>query len=160
MIFGSFAIINIKGRFLFLKRERDALWDIAGGGFDINETDYKKVAIREVSEEAGIIIKPEQLNLIAVLSQKLKKEDAEKYRVSNGFLYLHSLFLFEETEILLSSEHTEYKLFEYKEIIEDYRNFKSGPLWMYFTFLEHQRTNKLQEGPLSERRFWQGKEYL
>lgn len=160
-IHGSFIILQINGKYAFIKREIDGLWDITGGGYEIDEIDYRKVAIREMQEEVGIKCKKECLHFCAVLGQRLKREDSLRYGgVTHGYVYLHYLILYKLPKIKLSAEHTDYKLFSYEEIIANYKQFKSGPLWLFFTFLEYQRTNKLQEGLLYDRRIWQKKEYL
>lgn len=159
-IHGAFTILQINGKFAFIKREKDGLWDIPGGGYEITEIDYRKVAVREMIEEMRVRCKKSDLNLCAILGQRLKKEDVERYGgVTHGYVYLHFLILYKEPVVKLSKEHTEYKLFTYEEIIQNYKQFKSGPLWLFFTFLEYQRTNKLQEGLIFEKRFWQRKEY-
>jgi 8-oxo-dGTP pyrophosphatase MutT (NUDIX family) len=159
-IHGAFTILQINGKFAFIKREKDGLWDIPGGGFEITEIDYRKVAARELWEEMRIRCKKEHLNVCATLGQKLKAVDVERYGgVTHGYVFLHFLIIYKESSVRLSREHTEYKLFTYEEVIRDYKQFKSGPLWLFFTFLEYQRTNKLQEGLVFDRRFWQEIEY-
>lgn len=160
MINGSFTIIQINGKYLFLKREADGLWDLVGGGYDPSEVKYREVAKREAFEEAGIDLDKDSLELIAILGQQLRKDFIAKYGVKYGYVFIHQAVFYEEHQITLSREHTEYKLFTYEEIISDYKKFKSGPLWMFFTFLAFKDSGKLQEGMLGERRFWHGKEYI
>lgn len=160
MINGSFTTIVYDGKYLFLKRKDKGLWDSVGGGFDPDEVDYKGVAIREAAEEAGLTIQREQLNLFAILGQFLPKKIQEKYQVQKGLIFLHSVILHEEPKIILSDEHTEYHFFSYKEVLDRYKEFSSGPLWEFFTYLSFQETQQLQEGMLRDRATWLGKTYL
>lgn len=160
MINGSFNIIQIQNDFLFLKREDSGLWDAIGGGFDTNEIDYKEVNIRETQEETGIILNKKELQLCAILGQKLKKTTAEKHGVEKGLVFLHTSIFYEEKKIVLSDEHTDWNIFSYKEILNNWKDFTSGSLWMFFTILAFHQNKKIQEGSLYARRFWQGKEYV
>ncbi|MDD3693857.1 MAG: NUDIX hydrolase [Candidatus Pacebacteria bacterium] len=160
MINGSFTIISWDGRALFLKRKDTGLWDLTGGGFDVNEIDYKAVSIREIREETGIIVDKDSLHLVAVLGQRLPKRIQEIYPVENGLVFLHSLFLRNNPVINISDEHSDFKFFSYSEILDNWKDFSSGPLWLYFTFLKFQESCKLQEGLLRDRSIWQGKKYL
>ena len=166
MINGSFTVIQINGKYLFLKRIDKGLWDLPGGGYEIDEVDYRAVAIREAKEEAGIELSPKQLQLCAILWQQLPKRVLDHYegKIKYGTVFLHCSILYTEKnpdEILhIGDEHSEYQLFTYEEIINNYKNFSSGPLWMFFTSLAFHQTKKVQEGMLSERRIWQRKEYI
>ncbi|HWC57909.1 MAG TPA: NUDIX hydrolase [Candidatus Paceibacterota bacterium] len=157
---GSFIILNINGKILFIQREDNGKWEIPGGGFNSDETDYKNVLLREVQEETGIILAPDTIELCAVLGQRLKKETIAYYggRASAGFTFLYCATIAPQ-KISLSWEHTDYRLFSHKEILSDYPQVSSGPLWFYFTYLEFCRTGKVQQGTLFEKRFFEGKEY-
>lgn len=160
MINGSFVILQINGKCAFLKRNDNGLWDLPGGGFDITEIDYKGVVLREVTEEMDVTISRDSLHLCAILGQRLKKEVSEMHGgIEMGYTFLHYVMLYTMPTITLDGEHSEWQLFSYDEIIANYKDFSSGPLWQYFTFLAYQETNKLQEGILYDRRIWQGKEY-
>jgi 8-oxo-dGTP pyrophosphatase MutT (NUDIX family) len=157
---GAFVILQIMGKYLFLRRTDNSLWDLTGGGFEITEIDYKNVLLREIVEEIYVKLPPESLHLCAILGQRLPKQVSEQYGgVENGYVFLHYAMLYTMPEIKLDGEHNQWKLFSYDEIIENYKDFSSGPLWQFFTFLSFQETNKLQEGMLRDRRIWQGKEY-
>ncbi len=160
MINGAFNLLIYKGEHLFLKRKTNGLWDLVGGGFDVDEVDYKGVAIRETKEETGIDIAREQLILYGILGQTLPKRIQEKYQVQKGLIFLHAVILRELPEIVLSDEHTEYKFFSQKEVFENYQQFSSGPLWEFFTYLAFQETCRIQEGMLKERSMWLGKSYV
>ena len=160
MINGAFTIISYDGKYLFIKRKDKGKWDLPGGGFDVNEIDYKGVTVREIKEETGIIITREDLKLCAILGQRLPERVRNEYKVDFGLVFLHSLFLHQEPEITLSDEHTEFKFFSYTEILSEYKNFSSGPLWEFFTFLKFQETGTLQEGMLRDRSVWLEKAYI
>ncbi len=159
MINGSFAVIVIQGKFLFLKRKDRGLWDLPGGGFEASEIDYKGVVKRETEEGAGLIIPREKFHLFGMLGQRLKKEVSEIYKVTRGFVFLHKVTLYEMPKIIPGDEHSEWRLFTYEEIMSEWEDFSSGPLWQLFTFLSFQETNEFQEGLIFDRRMWQGKEY-
>lgn len=160
MINGSFGIVRINRKCLFLSREEDNLLDIPGGGVESNEVDYTGVFKRELLEETGLDISRDQIMIVALLGQRLKKVEAEKYGVEFGHVFVHTVNLYGEYDIKLSHEHTDYQLLTYDQVLENYKRFKSGPLWMFFAFLAYQDTGKLQEGMLYDRRIWQGKEYI
>lgn len=165
MINGSFTVIQINGKYLFLRRLDKGLWDLPGGGYEIDEVDYRKVAIREAKEEAGIELQPKQLQLCGILWQRLSQKTIEHYdgKIKYGTVYLHCSILYPESEnslgISVGNEHSAYYLFTYEEIISQYKCFSSGPLWMFFAYMAFHQTKKVQEGMLRDRRFWQGKEY-
>lgn len=161
MINGSFAIMQINGKYLFLKRHDNGKWDLVGGGYDIHEVLHKVVVGREIKEEINLEIQPELLHLCATLGQRLKKSVSEKYGgIQFGTIYVYYVILYGEYTIVLDDEHTEYKLFSYEEIMENWKDFSSGPLWQFFTFLTFQEENELQDGMLWDRRTWKGKEYF
>lgn len=164
MINGSFNLIQLNGKYLFIKRADNGLWDITGGGFDTHEIAYTEVALRETKEEVGIELSRNQISLCAILGQRLKKEVSAEYGgIEKGFLFLHTTILYEKTAeypITLSDEHIEYRFFDYEEIITHWESFSPGSLWLFFTVLTFNQKKKIQEGMLFERRFWQGKEYL
>lgn len=163
---GSFLILEVNGKYLFLKRNDNGRWDLPGGGFNMDEVDYKKVVLRELEEEAGIKIDREALQLCANLGQRLKKEVVEHYggNAHMGFVWLHCVTVHkapdEEFPVSPGNEHSDYRFFTYDEIINEYETFSSGPLWFFFTFLAFRQTGKVQEGMLWDRRFWQEKEYV
>ena len=83
MINGGFTVISFNGTFLFIKRRDKGLWDLPGGGFDVNEVDYKGVSVREIKEETGIITTSSYLKLFAILGQKLPVRIRQEYKVAH-----------------------------------------------------------------------------
>lgn len=162
---GSFCILKaVDNRYLFLQREDNGLLELPGGGFNSRETDHAGVVIREVKEEARIILTRDMLKVCAVLGQRLKKEIIEYYggKTEVGFVFVHTVELNElskDISVALSNEHTHYEWFLEEEIIAQYTRFSSGPLWMWFSFLAFQRTGHTQYGKLYDRRIWEGVEY-
>jgi 8-oxo-dGTP pyrophosphatase MutT (NUDIX family) len=156
---GAFTVIYFDGKYLFIKRKDKGTWDLPGGGFDPSETNFTLIAIREAWEEIGLKISEEQMVLYAVLGQRLRKEAREKYNTEKGLLFLQYVILHEEPIINLGNEHTEYRLFSYTEIIANWKSFSSGPLWIFFAFLNYQQTHKIQKGELREYSVWQGIDY-
>lgn len=161
MINGSFAVIQINGKYLFLKRNDSGRWDLPGGGFEVSEIDYKAVVLREIEEEAGISLDRKQLQLCAILGQRLKAEISEKYGgIQYGIVFLHSSILYEIPKISVGDEHSDYRLFTYEEIVGNWESFSLGALWMFFASLNFHQTKKVQEGFLASYKNWQGKEYF
>jgi 8-oxo-dGTP pyrophosphatase MutT (NUDIX family) len=160
MINGAFTVISFDGKYLFIKRKDKGKWDLPGGGFDVNEIDYKGVTVREIKEETGISTTREDLKLCAILGQRLPERVRNEYKVDFGLIFLHALFLHEDPMIVLSDEHTDYKFFSYSEILQSYKDFSSGPLWEFFTYLKYQETGILQEGILKDRSVWLGQAYV
>ena len=158
---GSFGIFQFKGKYLFIKREDNGLWELSGGGFNINEVDYRAVLIREAFEEMKLKVSEKKMKLCAILGQTLKAEvSAQIGGVLYGLAFLHSCISYDDLPpITLSHEHTEYRLFTLEEIMDEWESFSSGPLWMFFTYLAFQETGKVQEGMLTDRKIWRGKEY-
>lgn len=160
---GSFNLLRINGKYLFLKSANSGLWEITGGGFEVTETDHSKIALRETFEESGIKVTREQMTLCATLGQTLRKETSEQYNgLKVGLLFVYLTILYGDTiedSIILSDEHTEYRLFHYEEIIANWETFSSGSLWMFFTILAFEQSRRNQEGLLVERSEWQGKVY-
>lgn len=160
---GSFAVIKVNGKILWIKREDNGLWELPGGGFENFEDSYKSVVSREIKEETGLDIPSNQLTLCAVLTQTLKEAISIKYGgLKHGLVFVHSSvqYVDHEPTIVLSKEHTDCKFFSYPEIKEVWEKFSSGPLWMYFAYLAYEQTGKLQEGTVSARRKWQEKDYF
>lgn len=63
---------------IFLLEEDKGKWDLPGGGFDVNEIDYKGVAVREIKEETGIVTTREELKLCAILGQTLPLKNKDR----------------------------------------------------------------------------------
>lgn len=111
-IFGQKCVIYDKStrKILLLKRsdykgDKDS-WDMVGGSVDIGE-DSKESIIREAYEETQIKIKDP---LIIDLHSRM---------VSDDMFFIFGLYLWDDysgEEIKLSSEHTEYKWVEPKEL--------------------------------------------
>jgi hypothetical protein len=60
----------------------------------------------------------------------------------------------------IAGEHSEYRFFTQQEIITQYTEFSSGPLWSFFTYLAFLETQKIQEGMLRDRATWLGTTYV
>ncbi|HEY0979870.1 MAG TPA: NUDIX domain-containing protein [Candidatus Paceibacterota bacterium] len=158
----SFGLIRHEEQSLWLKREDNGLWELSGGGTNNDEFKHKGVLIREIEEEAGVKISEKKLRLYAVLGQRLHIETSDEF----GGIQYGSLFLYycnlpgKRPTVTLSHDHTDSRFFFHKEIMENWRDFSSGALWMYFTYLKFQETREIQEGLLYERRFWKRKKYF
>jgi len=105
---------NEKIEYLLLKRSEDevypGIWSIAGGKIKANETAYQ-TAYREMREETGL----NAIHFYAVDTVNVF------YEVSDDMFHLTPVFLAEtdDTYVVLSDEHTEFKWAEYEEAYED-----------------------------------------
>jgi 8-oxo-dGTP pyrophosphatase MutT (NUDIX family) len=115
---------------------------------------------REFVEETGKKIPEKRFLLCAILGQKLKSDIIEKFGVEYGYVFLHTVTFYKKPIIKLSHEHVRYKFYSVSEVIKNYKKFKSGPLWLFFTYLAFKETHRMQEGMIFDRRLWRGKEYL
>jgi len=158
----SFGLIRNNEQSLWLKREDSGLWELSGGGTNNDEFRHKEVLRREILEETGISVSEKRLRSFAALGQRLHEETSKQF----GGIQYGTLFLYycnlpgRRPKITLSSDHTNYRFFYHKEIMENWKEFSSGALWMYFTYLKFQETREIQEGLLADRKFWQGKKYF
>lgn len=116
-------VITAGSKALLLKRSQWVIynkgkWDLPGGILDPGE-DYESAAIRECIEEAGIVIDPEKLKLIA------QETGDRKGRVALRVCFVAELD--EEVKPRLSFEHSKYKWLTLDEILEtDLNDFYKG----------------------------------
>ena len=103
-----------KIEYLLLKRSDDevypGIWSVAGGKIRENEKAYQG-AYREMKEETGLSAK----NFYALDAVNVF------YEADDDMFHLTPVFLAEteDTDVVLSDEHTEFKWAEYEESYED-----------------------------------------
>lgn len=97
-------VIFRNDKILMVRENIDGLWSIPGGWADVGLTPFE-VAVKEVKEEAGLIVKP--VRLLAVLDKKLHLHPPDLYHVYKMFV------LCEETggELSIGLETTDVNFF-------------------------------------------------
>jgi 8-oxo-dGTP pyrophosphatase MutT (NUDIX family) len=80
------------------------LWELPGGGLDFGETPLK-AAVRETSEETGILIDQGSLKLAACCAYTLKGSDCESHRIH----VIYEVNVSAPLQIRHSMEHVAYK---------------------------------------------------
>ncbi len=95
------AILVAGDKILVLKRSADDTrrplqWDLPGGAIDPGE-DVKQACAREVQEEAGIMLAPNDFKTIYAMTEPLSET------LSATFIFFRANC--EQTDVLLSSEH-------------------------------------------------------
>lgn len=147
MIHGAFTLVFCKEKILWLKRKDSGKWDLPGGGFDLDEIDFRAVASREIQEETGIIIKRDNLDIeIPPLGQNLTQSAQEYYdfKIKYGFVFVLTTHLQNEPEVVISDEHTDHQWFKVDEVLENPEDFSIGPRKMLYAFLRHKKGEKLK----------------
>ena len=107
----SLLLIVKNSRFLFFKRHKEdvsyaSTWGLPGGSVESGETPVEGL-IRELQEELCMDITEFTL---------LKKYKRGNSKIINIYYLIDDEF--DETQIRLNHEHTEYRYFTYKEILE------------------------------------------
>lgn len=115
-------IINSQGKMLGLKRtenypggSRPGKWDLPGGSLDLDDLEAEKphlsAILREVQEETGISeISTTKVVFVDSLSRKV--DDQEIMILAIGYK-----ITIEETEVVISSEHSKYLWFTQEELL-------------------------------------------
>lgn len=99
-------VINDEGKFLVLRRSptdphAPGRADLPGGGVEEGE-EYVVSAVREIAEEAGLIVQPDQLHLAYTMSRLSSRGDTVIVR----FLFVAHV---EVDTVTLSHEHDAYE---------------------------------------------------
>jgi 8-oxo-dGTP pyrophosphatase MutT (NUDIX family) len=80
------------------------LWELPGGGLDFGET-APGAAVRETSEETGILIDQGNLKLVACCAYTLKGSECESHRIH----VIYEANLSAPPRVNLNEEHVAYK---------------------------------------------------
>ena len=112
---GANAILTCQGK-LLLERRRDAdVWGLVGGGAKKWETGRQAIA-REVYEELGLRVKPEQLKKLQVYGEPGRVaafRDGSTWRM---VIVVYALEFIREPVLRISSESSELRFFTREEI--------------------------------------------
>lgn len=130
------AILSEDAEMLILKRSDDQTWSLPCGWMDVGEKPLE-TAIRETREEAGINIKP--LGYIAVTTKGPDNYPGQIVYHQINILVV-SRVLKKDTEIKLSSEHSEYNWIKpsdnikwhagHETLVEPIKNFLKNGIYI------------------------------
>ena len=115
---GSNAIITCKGKLLLEKRSDSDVWGLVGGGVKKRETE-RQAMVREIREELGIRVKPEQLQRLRSYGEPGRLGRIAAFRdgsVWRMVIVMWKLELEEEPEMTISSESKDLRFFTKEEL--------------------------------------------
>ena len=115
---GSNAIITCKGKLLLEKRSDSDVWGLVGGGVKKKETE-RQAMVREIREELGIRVKPEQLQRLRSYGEPGRLGRIAAFRdgsVWRMVIVMWKLELEEEPEMTISSESKDLRFFSREEL--------------------------------------------
>jgi 8-oxo-dGTP diphosphatase len=109
MIVSKVIIKSDQGNILILKSNYKKTWQFPGGGVDNNESP-EAGAVREVREETGLTVKPEDLSVVGTIY----KQDEELLFI----IYEYNISIREDTVITVQDdESTAYKFIDIKDAV-------------------------------------------
>ncbi len=156
---GSFVVIfcldqNGQIKVLMGKRSDDGLWEYLGGGFEAKDFTAKTAVIREVYEEAGLLLNgSNKITLFAVMTQKLPESKFGAGEKGHAFYFMTQL----SSDLLShnfnpSDEHSAISWHSIGEILTNGENlYKTAALRITLRFLIYLKENETQVGVLAEK---------
>ena len=113
-------IRNEKGQILLQERTDRNKWGLPGGCQDLGE-DLRNTAVREAYEEMGIIINPNEIELIDTLSGSSRKNSYPNGDIvyNNTSLYLADVSMIDESNLKGDSETKKLRFFDLNEVPEN-----------------------------------------
>ena len=113
-------IRNEKGQILLQERTDRNKWGLPGGCQDLGE-DLRNTAVREAYEETGIIINPNEIELIDTLSGNSRKNSYPNGDIvyNNTSLYLADVSMIDESNLKGDSETKKLRFFDLNEVPEN-----------------------------------------
>lgn len=113
-------IRNEKGQILLQERTDRNKWGLPGGCQDLGE-DLRNTAVREVYEETGIMINPNEIELIDTLSGSSRKNSYPNGDIvyNNTSLYLADVSMIDESNLKGDSETKKLRFFDLNEVPEN-----------------------------------------
>jgi dATP pyrophosphohydrolase len=122
-------VYNQAGQILLLRRSqrgtnRPGERDLPGGGVEIGE-DSLSAAVRETREEAGIVLRPDDLRLIYTATMLSR----DKVSSVNRFVYVTTVPT--DQSVTLSEEHEEYQWLSLDEVLHEFPHPVYGPALRY-----------------------------
>ena len=112
---GANAIITCKGRLLLERRTDSDMWGLVGGGVKKQETGLQAI-VREVYEELGLRVRPENFRKLRVYGEPGRIAAYRDGSVWRMVIVVYALDLQEEPELRVSRESKELRFFTPEEV--------------------------------------------
>lgn len=112
---GANAIITWNGRLLLEKRRDSDVWGLIGGGVKNYETEPQAM-VREIYEELGLRVRPEQLRKLAVYGEPGRIAAYQDGSVWRMVIVVFGLELDKEPVLHISSESRQLRFFTKEEL--------------------------------------------
>ncbi|MBO5050056.1 MAG: NUDIX domain-containing protein [Oscillospiraceae bacterium] len=112
---GANAIITCKGKILLEKRRDCDLWGLVGGGVKRQETTLQAIT-REIYEELGLRVSPEQLKKLGVYGESGRIAAYRDGSIWRMVVVVFGLELNEEPAIIISDESADMRFFSKEEL--------------------------------------------
>ena len=112
---GANAIITCQGKLLLEKRKDCDLWGLVGGGVKKQETPLQAIA-REIKEELGLRIRPEQFKKLAVYGEPGRIAAYQDGSIWRMVIVVFGLELETIPDMRISAESRDLRFFSKKEL--------------------------------------------
>ena len=112
---GANAIITCNGKLLLEKRRDCDIWGLVGGGVKKHETELQAIT-REVYEELGLRVRPEQFKKLAVYGEPGRIAAFQDGSVWRMVILVYALELEEEPQLRISAESRDLRFFTKEEL--------------------------------------------
>lgn len=112
---GANAIITCHGKLLLEKRRDSDIWGLVGGGVKKTESTLQGM-IREIYEELGVRVQPEQLKKIDVYGEPGRVAAFRDGSIWRMVIVVYALNWEQEPKLCVSSESKELRFFSKEEL--------------------------------------------
>lgn len=112
---GANAIITCNGKLLLEKRRDSDTWGLVGGGVKKTETELQAIA-REIHEELGLRVPPQQFKKLAVYGEPGRIAAYQDGSVWRMVIVVFGLELESEPKLTISAESRELRFFSKEEL--------------------------------------------
>ena len=112
---GANAIITCQGKLLLEKRRDRDTWGLVGGGVKKSETELQAI-VREIWEELGLRIKPQQLRKLSVYGEPGRIAAFRDGSIWRMVIVVFGLELPEMPELTISAESKDLRFFSREEL--------------------------------------------
>ena len=114
---GANAIITYDGKLLLEKRRDCDIWGLVGGGVKKHETELQAIT-REVYEELGLRVRPEQFKKLAVYGEPGRIAAFQDGSIWRMVILVYALELEEEPKLRISAESRDLRFFTKEELAD------------------------------------------
>lgn len=112
---GANAIITCQGKLLLEKRRDSDTWGLVGGGVKKSETELQAI-VREIWEELGLRIKPQQLRKLSVYGEPGRIAAFRDGSIWRMVIVVFGLELPKMPELTISAESKDLRFFSREEL--------------------------------------------